>query len=258
MKKKPLRIALVALAAAAALAAAVLATALLGLDAIVRRGVEKGGTYALKVPVTLSSASVSLRRGTARLNGLEVGNPEGFKSPRAMVFGEISATLNASSLNKDVIEIPEVVIRGAEINIEGDLKQGSNLARLTRNLDETIGSPGGKAGEPKEAGKRLRIGLLRIENAKVSVGATFLGGEAASIDLDRIELRDIGDKGTGATAAEVTREVLRAIMVAAGRQTGRAGRFVGDLTKQLQLDKATGELQKAGQGLIEGLKGIFK
>jgi uncharacterized protein involved in outer membrane biogenesis len=256
--KKPFKIGLIALGAVAALIVVVLALALLGLDTIVKKAVEKGGTYALKVPVTLSSARVSLRKGTVRLNGLEVGNPAGYTEPRAMAFAEISATVETSSLKKDVIVIPEVVILGAEINIEGDLKRGSNLGRLIKNLDETIGSSGGKAGEPKEAGQRLRIGLLRIENAKVSVGATFLGGQAATINLDRIELHDIGDKSTGATSAEVTREVLRAILMAAGRQAGNAGKFVGDLVNQLQLNKATDELQRAGQGIIEGIKSIFK
>ena len=51
----------------------------LSLGSIVKTAVQKGGTHALGVETTLSSASVNLFGGDLGLNELAVRNPPGFE-----------------------------------------------------------------------------------------------------------------------------------------------------------------------------------
>ena len=266
--KKPVKIALIGLAVLVVLAVAALGVVLLSLDAIAKKGVESGGSYALKVPVRLDSVRISILGGSAELKGFSVANPPPFKTPYAVKFGAIHARVDPGSLRKDVVVVPEVTIRQPEISIEGDLKEGSNLQRLIKNLDETIaaaGPPGEKPpgklapAEPK-AGKKFRIDRLVIEKAKVSLGATFLGGKATSVALERIELKDLGNDGNGISMAQVIRKVLSAILVEASSQaTGSASSALKELTSRSGLTGTVGEgIKQTGKGLIEGVKGIFK
>jgi len=267
MKKAP-KIILIAVGVLVVLLVVAVGIALASLDAIVKAGVEQGGSRALKVQVKLDSARISILGGSADLQGFSVANPPPFKTPCAVNFGAIHARVALGSLRKDVVVVPEVTIRQPEISIEGDLQEGSNLQRLIKNLDETIagaGPPGEKPpgklapAEPK-AGKKFRIDRLVIEKAKVSLGATFLGGKATSVALERIELKDLGNDGNGISMAQVIRKVLSAILVEASSQaTGSASSALKELTSRSGLTGTVGEgIKQTGKGLIEGVKGIFK
>jgi hypothetical protein len=259
--KKPLKIVLISLGALVVLVVVAGVVALLALDSIVKAGTEKGGSYALKVPVKLDSAHISLLGGTANLKGFSVDNPAGYdQKSKALRFGEIFASVEPGSVTKDTIVIREVTIRGPEVYIEGNFKDGSNIQKLLKNLDETIGA-GGPSAKKEGPGKKLRIGRILIEDAKVSLGATFLGGQAGSVTLPKIEIKDIGSGPDGsATPAEVAKKVLGAILTEAAKATGQ----VGDAMRQLG-DQAGGALKgvgsglkETGKGVLDGVKGIFK
>ena len=77
---------------------------------IVKQVVEEVGSDATKTKVTLNSVDLSLQSGEAALIGFQMGNPEGFKSPKFMSFGLVSVKIDTGSLSEDVIVIKEVVI----------------------------------------------------------------------------------------------------------------------------------------------------
>ncbi|HOX05595.1 MAG TPA: AsmA family protein [Planctomycetota bacterium] len=268
MKKAP-KVILISLAVVVVLVLVVVGIVILSLNSIVKTGAEKGGTYALKVPVRLDSANISLFGGSAELKGFSVDNPPGYdQNKKAIRFGEVRASVRPGSLSEEVIEIPEVVIRQPEISVEGDLKDGSNIQKLLKNLEETVGSggagkppadkpaPGGKDEGP---GKKLRIGRILIEDAKVSLGATFLGGEAGSATLPKIELKDIGTGPGGATPAEVASKVLNAILLESSKASGKVGDAMKKFNDQAGVLKGLGnDVKETGKGLLDGVKGIFK
>ena len=57
---------------------------------IVKQIVEEVGSDATKATVTLDKVDLSIQSGEAALNGFNMGNPQGFKSPKAMSFGIVS------------------------------------------------------------------------------------------------------------------------------------------------------------------------
>ena len=149
------------------------------------------------------------------MRGFVLGNPKGFNTKSAMKFGEVSVTIDPSTITSDVIVIKEVRITEPEVTYELG-SGGSNFDAIKRNVDAYVGGGGKtppKKGEKKEAGKKgpkLVIENLYITGGKVGVSATFLKGKSVGGTLPDIHLKDIGkEKKTepGATPGEVAKKV---------------------------------------------------
>ena len=80
------------------------------LGSLIKTAVETVGSDVTKTTVTLSDADVDLRSGKGTLKGFVVANPKGFKSDNALSIGEVSVTLDTSSLGQDPIIIKEILI----------------------------------------------------------------------------------------------------------------------------------------------------
>src|SRR5580700_3015394 len=83
---------------------AVLAVGLF-LDDAVKRGVETVGPRLAKVDIQLKSVKLSLLSGSGKIKGLEVGNPEGYKTASAIKIDTVALALNPGSLFSDKIII---------------------------------------------------------------------------------------------------------------------------------------------------------
>jgi hypothetical protein len=64
------------------------------LDKIVKTGVETVGPKIVQVPITLDAVHLSILTGSAKVEGLVVGNPEGYKTPNAISVGLASVGVN--------------------------------------------------------------------------------------------------------------------------------------------------------------------
>src|SRR5277367_4321273 len=93
----------------------------LNLDRIVKSGVETYGPQITKVSVTLDEIHIGLLTGSAKVKGLVVGNPDGYKSPEAIRVGTASVGMNPASILSDKIVVRFVRIEGPEITFEGGL-----------------------------------------------------------------------------------------------------------------------------------------
>src|SRR5207253_2422966 len=108
------------------------------LGSVVKAGVEKVGPMVTKVPVKLDGAAVSLFSGKGTLKGLEVGNPEGFKTPNAIKVGSVGIEVVPKSVFGDKIIVHSVNVQGPEITYETDLK-GNNLSKILENVQSVAG-----------------------------------------------------------------------------------------------------------------------
>ena len=57
---------------------------------LVKKGVEKVGPQITKTEMKLDKVSISILSGSGALHGFTLGNPEGYKTPSAIKFGEAS------------------------------------------------------------------------------------------------------------------------------------------------------------------------
>lgn len=229
-----------------------------GRDSLIKTAVEKAGSEATQVPVTLAEVDTgSITDGQAAMRGLTVGNPSGFNTDSAFKLGEISIKVDPTTVLSDVIVVKEVVIAKPEVTYEFGA-DGSNIGTIQKNVEQAAGggssssgggssSSGGDGGE----GPRVVIENLYVRDGNVNVSADFLKGQKVGSPLPTIHLKNIGKKdgkNTGATPEEIAEVVIATISKSA---TGAVGKLnVAGIKDALgkQLGTATESLKKTIEG----------
>lgn len=243
---------------------------------IIKQIVEEVGSEATKTTVSLSEVDLSIQSGEAALKGFQMGNPSGFKTPKAMSFGIVSVKIDPASVTNDVILVKEVVIAKPDITYEFASGGGSNFDAIQKNVDSYAKQMGAGAGggakqdsAEAEGGKKVIIENLYVRDGKIGVSADFLQGKELNADLPTIHLRDIGKKSNGATAAEVADQLMSEISKSAtkvvsslgvGKMMDAAKGAVKDAEKMLKEGAggdATKMLEGATKGVGDSLKGVF-
>jgi uncharacterized protein involved in outer membrane biogenesis len=229
------------------------------LGSIVKKGVETIGPTITKTDMKVGGVTVSLLSGHAKITGLVIGNPEGYKSESAIKMGLVSATVQPASVFSDKIVVKSIVVQGPEITYEGNLRGGSNLKKL---LDNVEAAAGGDKGAPKEtpdtgakkAPKKLQVDEFVLTDAKIHVSLSELGGKSATVVLPMIHLTDLGKGSEGITPAELTEKVLTAVLDGSIKAAGSAATDLGkDAVKEA--GKAAGEaVEKAAKSVTDLFK----
>jgi hypothetical protein len=214
--------------------------------------VEAGGGAVLGVPVKVEAVDYRFFRGLVRVKGLEVGNPAGFKTERAIRVGEITVAFLPRSIFSDTLIIKRVYVNAPDITYELGLAK-SNIGRILEQV-EGSGAKENVAEKPAKkdpGGKKVVIEDLLIEHGHVHLGATLAGGVAVPIHLPSIHMTDVGkESGSGASVVEVVKKVMGSILGAVTHAaTGAVGAVGGGA-------KAVGnEAVKLVHG---GVTGVFK
>jgi hypothetical protein len=241
------------------------------MDSLVTMAVEKYGSQALDADVTLKKTQISLKSGKGTLTGLKVGNPKGFETESAFELGEISLTIDASTITKDTVVIKEILIVAPKVTYEIG-PDGSNLDALQRNAASKAGggseAPGDSApadGGTKKGGKKLIIESLIIRDGKVNVSAVGLQGKKMTADLPMVRMANIGKSGGGATPEEVIKKLIDALNQAAGGAVknlgiGKVVDEVEGVVKGAKEMLETGdpvEIEKKAEEIGDAVKGLF-
>lgn len=231
------------------------------LDGIVKAAIEKYGSAATQAKVSLKAVELSPTQGSGSLKGLVIGNPKGFNTPEAMSLGDVSISLDISSLQSNPIVIKQVLIEQPAITYEYGAG-GSNLQAIQKNVQAYAASfgGGGKAdsGSAAPAGdkgseKKVVIQDLVISGGKIGISAAALQGRSLSSPLPTIHLKDIGKDKGGASPAEVAQKIIGTISAEASQIAA------SDLQKQLgtMLKDGAGGAAGAAGGAADKLKSLL-
>ncbi len=231
----------------------------LWLGTLIKTGVEQVGSMVTGTSVTLKNVDIGLLAGRAQLEGLAVGNAQGFQAPTALRVGTARVRIKWGSVLSDRVVIEEITIDGPEVTYEGMLSK-SNFATILDNAQSFSSTgPNPKPGAPpaqpaRLAEKKILIKELNLTNGRVAiwVGTGVLGNQSLSVPLPDIHLKDIG-KDSGATVGEA----LSAVFGVLNKATGQA---VASAAKPLEKGALTAG-EAVGQGVskaVEGVKGLFK
>jgi hypothetical protein len=263
MKKIVLIVA--AIAAVGLIALVVILT--LSLGSIIKKGVETVGPQLTKTEMKLESASVSVLSGSGSLKGFTLGNPEGYKTPAAIKFGEASVGVRPGSVLSDKIHVTHVRIVAPEITFEGTLGTKNNLGKILENVEAATGgtNAGAKpADQPKSepagqgASKKLQVDDFLISGAKVNVSMTMLGGKALTVTIPDIRFTALGTGPEGITAGELTKLVMSRInaetLKAVEKAVADLGKQATDILKSAAGKDGTNALDKAARGISDLLK----
>jgi len=220
------------------------------LGSIVTKAVN---TFAPKITgtvVTLDSASVSPLTGATTLNGLFVGNPEGWKSDKAFSFAKVHASVAPSSLLGDYILVKEVLIDSPQFVYETKIIS-SNIKELLAQIEKNIGGTSEKPAAEQPAtkdGKPLKFAVksFRLENAKVTLG---VGPTAITLPMPPIVLTDLGVKEGGITPDQLAVKVMTNVLANITKAVANSALQLGGATGAAATDATTDAAKKAGAGL---------
>ena len=246
------------------LIAIVLVVSGITLNSIIQTGVETIGPKITGTPVNLEDVDLSLFSGQGRLVGLVVKNPQGFQTDHAFKLQDVYVSIDLKSALSDKLVIEEISIESPEITFEGDLSS-SNLGKIRENVDTFGDSTTSK--EPREAmpqekessEQKVQIDHFIVKNAQVKLSATFLKGDALTVSLPDLHLRDIGKGSRGATLQEISSQVFEAIYKSIVQTVPGAKKFMKKGLEKVEetiKGMSSGE-EKMGSKVLEGVKGIL-
>lgn len=241
----------------------VLAVVLIGfqLGGVIKTGVEAAGPKFTGGPVSLDKAFVRPFSGIARLEGLVVGNPDGYKTPSAFELGEVSMKLDVKSLTSDTIVIEEILIDGPAITFEKSLKK-SNIAKLLENVQSATAPEEGdevqtEAETEEPSGKLVVIDRVLIKGSKVKLSTALLMGKAVTLPLPPVEVNDIGKDSGGTSFGAAIGEILTALQSSVKDVVATAGKAAIGGAKGAGGAAADGA-KTIGEGAGDAIKGVGK
>ncbi|MDO8302553.1 MAG: hypothetical protein Q7T18_04855 [Sedimentisphaerales bacterium] len=231
---------------------------------LIKFGITKGASSALKVPVELGSINLSVLGGSVKLKDLVVHNPAGYELPTLMKLGGADVKVTIGSLMSDKVDIDHIILDNIEVSIE---QKGfsTNLNDILKSLPKSEDTAPATS-EPAAGGKKLYIKTLEINNVSVTAKLLPIPGKSSAVTfkIAPITMTDLGSDNKLDMAA-LTGKILAAIAEGVAKQG--ADLLPADVTGSLKsgLGK-TGELlqgagSKAGETgkkLGEGLLGVFK
>jgi hypothetical protein len=230
------------------------------LDALVAGAIQKYGSQVTQTPVRVSSVSIDLKSGAGSIEQLTVGNPDGFSAPDIFTLGGIDTRLDLTSVRKDPVVIEEIHIASPAVFYEINKSGASNINELQKNIDQSAGGADKPDTPEDDAGPRVIIRKLLIEDGEIHANVAALGDKPLSARLPRIQLNSIGEKSGGATGGEVARQVLEAIIARVGPAVANLGldKYVGKSLDEAKsrLDEKVGE--SLGDKATEGAGGLRK
>lgn len=236
------------------------AAVVMSLGSAIKKGVETFGPQVAKVPVTLDKASLSLFSGHAALQGLTIGNPEGYKTTNAMTLGLASVSVVPGSIFSDKVVVKSIRLEAPKVTFEFG-PGGNNLQRIQKNLEEFTGGSSTNTAKPAEAeakpGKKLQVDEVVITGGSVSLGAAMLGGKVIEAPLPEIRLEKLGQGSEGITGAELGKVILDKITEEALKTYGDKLAQAGAEALHNLSQSATNTANKAmGDALNKASKGL--
>jgi len=247
MKKKWLSAAVVLLALVM-LAAVVLVTRL---DGLITRAVNTYGPDITGTDVHLDDVRVSFFSGNITIKNLTMGNPKGFRSPRAMRVASVSVSLEPASLLSDTIIIRHLEIVEPDITYEkrGGTDTFKTIAKHAERKAKEAGIASGETGQEKP-GKKLLIREFISRGGRVTLHTPDLPSGTAGAALSDMQMRDVGGKD-GAPPSEVFSRILAVLY--------------DRLTMPIVIDtlnrgvlEARKSAEKGTRSLTDKIKGFFK
>lgn len=202
------------------------------MGSVVKAGMETVGPKVTQTTLTVESVNISPLTGSAGINSLIVGSPEGYKATNTISIGKAAVSVAPFSVLSDKIVVKSVEVRDAVITFEGNPLGQNNLKKVMDNVNAFAASVTGPADtnaaaqkpQEKGAGKKLQVDSILITGAKVNFNGV-------SLPLPDISLKNLGQGPEGITPVGVVQEVLGQVTTASlkaiAASVGDAGKAIG-------------------------------
>lgn len=209
---------------------------------LIRDGVVAYTPPVIGAEVELASVDLDPSAGTASLNSMVIGNPEGFTSDHLFKMDQLMVRMDTSiaNLTSDVIRINEVRLEGADMIYEIG-RNGNNIGKIQENIDAYMTELGIESSEDSE--KKFIIEDVYVNGTNVRVASDLLGGRSVGFPLPNLHLSGIGERENGVIASDAIKQVFGAISGSVQRVA--QSEAIGDLL---------GNVQGAGENVVKELE----
>lgn len=209
---------------------------------LIRDGVVAYTPPVIGAEVELASVDLDPSAGTASLNNMVIGNPEGFTSDHLFKMDQLMVRMDTSidNLTSDVIRINEVRLEGADMIYEIG-RNGNNIGKIQENIDAYMAELGIESSEDSET--KFIIDDVYVNGTNVKVASDLLGGRGVGFPLPDLHLSGIGERENGVIASDAIKQVFGAISGSVQRVA--QSEAIGDLL---------GNVQGAGENVIKELE----
>ncbi len=234
----------------------------LSIDRLAKTGVERGSSYALGVNTGVDELDLSLLGGSLTMDGLQVANPQGYRSPFLMRTGQFDLSVQPRSVLGDELVVRSFELNGLELNVEQTLT-GSNVREILKNL-QRFESTDPEQPDPAEPGKRVKVDRIVIRNVVANFHLpAALAERPIAVRVPEIVLTEVTNETTGGVMiSELTSRMMASILAAVTEKAQGVvpADVLNDLRGQLsqltaQLDPKTRELIEQVQGQVKGVLG---
>ncbi|MDR7308832.1 hypothetical protein [Rhodoferax saidenbachensis] len=208
------------------------------LDHLVKSAIGNYGSAMTGAKVKVEKVDIRPTDGRGVLNGLQIGNPAGFKSPYALKVGTVELEVELSSVTQDVVVIRKIAVLSPDVIYEKNDSM-TNFDAIQKNIEKYLG-PSSKDSK----GKKLIVTEFIIRGAKAHATAPFVGNKTVDAELPDLHLRDLGKAKGGLTPGELGQEVTNAL----------EQRLMASLSFDRLMKSIGSALEKTGNAI----KGLFK
>jgi uncharacterized protein involved in outer membrane biogenesis len=235
--------------------------ALFFLGPLVKKTVNTLGPKLLGVPVAVKHVAIQPLIGSLRLEGMTIGNPEGYSPDSLFSLKEVRVKINIASLpGNGPIVIEELAI--IEPQVAYEVAGGkSNLEALTAKLAKAEKTPEPQPEQKeKKAPRKVIIDLLEFRDGQVSYRSKLTLGKAVPLPLPNLRLTAIGRDQGGIKAVDAVTKVLGELLNLVGAavaQIGTAALDTGTAAVAAGKDVVVGGAQKVKEAGT-AIKGLFK
>jgi len=175
----------------------------LAIDSTVKHAIEETGSRLAGTSVSVDRVSISPFTGKGEVNGFKVTNPDGFRDPYIFTSDHFFIKLSLRSLFSDEIIIDEIIITNPSVFVEQKLPE-NNLHTILRNIQ--------REATDQDEGKDMMIGLFRMSGATATLFTEIGGERIADIEVDTIELTEIGTKDGREAIDKVIQQIAERVV----------------------------------------------
>ncbi len=198
----------------------------------VAAAIETYGGRAAGTKVRVAGVDVSLRQSLATVSGLVIGNPPGYRAPYALRVDETAVDLDVPSLARQAIELRDVTLQGATLNVEQH-DASTNVTQILDHLEHGGGADSAASAGPQTASaQKLIIDRFELTGGRITLTSSLLNGPQ-TIELPQIVVKDVGRAQGGLTYDAAAAAILRPILTAARDAVrDRLGKAAGESAKK--------------------------
>jgi uncharacterized protein involved in outer membrane biogenesis len=231
------------------------------LDRGIKRAVELVGPRLTQVDVRLDRVDLSLISGRVELEGLFIGNPQGYQSEAAMEMGSLVLVTRPTSLFSDKVVVKTLELKAPVITFEGSLRE-NNLRQILDHVNAWIEDQDSSDDRDRQdadtPSRKLQVDALSVAGGKVQVRMNVLGSRVTTIDLPEIRMTNLGTGPEGITTEELTDRLLRVIIekatVAAATAMAGSPEGLSEGLKRAGQEAINQALDEAARGVTDLLK----